>query len=92
MPRKGNENSRMRGHASRDSMFGLLVQRRLTSPVQNVTINTIRGDSESVVEIQPHLNSGLWPVYMEQCEMQFVPPPTDGSEEAPGAHPQKPKQ
>ena len=69
---------------------GLELDRGLTFDDQSFTINTIRGDSESVVEIQPHLNAGLWPVYLEQCDMQYRPPPSDGTQEAPGAHPQNP--
>ncbi len=66
-------------------MFALLDQRSLTALDENVTINPNRGDQESHLEIQPHLNSGLWPVYLTECEMRFVPPPTDGRQEAPGA-------
>ncbi len=65
----------------------------LTRLVKNVTINPIRGDQEFMKEIQPHLNAGLWPVYLAQAtrdELRPVDPPTDGTEEAPGAHPQKP--
>ncbi len=36
----------------------------LTTPLQNVTINPIEGDKEFHLEIQPHLNAGLWPVYL----------------------------
>ena len=61
--------------------------RGLTSASDSFTINTIRGDQEFHLEIQPHLNSGLWPVYLEECDMRFTPPPTDGRQEAPGAHP-----
>ena len=64
--------------------------RGLTFEDQSFTINTIRGDSESVVEIQPHLNSGLWPVYLEMCEMQYNLPPRDGTEVGPGNAPQTP--
>ena len=66
-------------------MFALLDQRMLTSPEDSVTINTIRGDREFEVEIQPHLNSGLWSVYLEELEMREVQAPTDGRQEAPGA-------
>ena len=86
----GTESTRMRGHASRDSAFGLLDQLRLTAPVKNVTITTMKGDSESEVEIQPHLNSGLWPIYLEMCDMLFEQPPRDGTEQAPGNAPQTP--
>ena len=62
----------------------------LTRLFKNVTINPIEGDQESMKEIQPHLNAGLWPVYLAQAEREvvWVPPPTDGTEEAPGAKPQ----
>ena len=66
-------------------MFALLDQRSLTSRDANVTMNTIRGDKETRVEFQPHLNSGLWPVYLEELEMRYEDPPTDGRQEAPGA-------
>ena len=59
----------------------------LTSGGSSVNVNHIRGDTEFHAEIQPHLNSGLWPIYLEECDMRFVPPPTDGREEAPGANP-----
>ena len=66
-------------------MFALLDHRTLTSLRENVTINPIEGDSESVVQIPPHLNSGLWSVYLEEYEsMRETQPPTDGSQEAPG--------
>jgi len=39
--------------------------RGLTTPNDSVTINPIRGDEEFEVKIQPHLNSGLWSVYIE---------------------------
>ncbi len=61
----------------------------LTRLFKNVTINPIEGDKETRLEFQPHLNAGLWPVYLEQCDMQFVPPPTDGSEESPGGPPKR---
>ncbi len=60
----------------------------LTIPNRSVTINPIRGDKEFQLEIQPHLNAGLWPVYLEQS-MRSLPPPTDGREEAPGAPPER---
>ena len=84
MPRKGSESSRMRGHARRDSMFALLDQRRLTFPESSVNINPIRGDQEFMKEIQPHLNVGLWPIYLAECELRYVDPPVDGRQEAPG--------
>ena len=61
--------------------------RGLTFEQQSFTINTIRGDSDSVVKNQPHLDEGLWPVYLTECDMRFVPPPTDGREKAPGGNP-----
>ena len=80
--------TRRNSHASR----GMSVQKEildLTRLFKNVTINPIEGDQEFMKEIQPHLNAGLWPVYLAQAEreMTFTPPPTDGTEEAPGAHP-----
>ena len=57
---------------------------RLTSSRKKFTINPIEGDKEFQLEIQPHLNAGLWPVYLEMAEMQWNEPPTDGREEAPG--------
>ena len=57
----------------------------LTSASDFVTINTIRGDSESVVEIQPFLEPALWAIYLEESEMRYEAPPTDGRQEAPGA-------
>ncbi len=63
--------------------------RFLTTLDENVTINTIRGDSESVVKIPPHLDSGLWPVYLEEMQMRYEPAPTDGRQEAAGGPPQK---
>ena len=57
----------------------------LTRLFKNVTINPIEGDKESRLEIQPHLNSGLWPGYIEECAMRYELPPTDGRQEAPGA-------
>ncbi len=86
----GAESSGMRGHASREVQFDLLDQRTLTAPMKNVTITTMKGDSESEVEIQPHLNSGLWPIYLEMCDMLFEQPPRDGTEQAPGNAPQTP--
>jgi len=71
-------------------MFALLDQRSLTAPRENVTINPIEGDSESDVEIPPHLNEGLWPEYLLMCELRFEPAPTDGRESAPGAPPSPP--
>ena len=71
-------------------MFALLDQQRLTSPEVSVNVNTIRGDQEFMKEIQPHLNAGLWPVYLRECDFRYVPPPTDGREEAPGGPPRNP--
>ncbi len=60
--------------------------RGLTFDDLSFTMNTIRGDKEfRLEEIQPHLNSGLWPVYLEELEMRYEDPPTDGRQEAPGA-------
>ena len=61
--------------------------RRLTSGDCSVTINPNRGDKETRPEFQPHLNEGLWAVYLEEFSMRDEPPPTDGREEAPGARP-----
>ena len=80
-------------HASR----GMLAQTEILDLIcllKNVTINPIEGDQEFMKEIQPHLNAGLWPVYLAQAasleELRPVDPPTDGTEEAPGAHPKPP--
>ena len=64
--------------------------RGLTFGDRSFTINTIRGDSDFVVENQPHLNEGLWAVYLAESEMIVNKPPTDGREVAPGAHPKPP--
>ncbi len=81
-PRTVGSNGRARAQAFHD----------LTRLFKNVTINPIEGDQEFMKEIQPHLNTGLWPVYLAQAERELKPiePPTDGREEAPGAHPQPP--
>ena len=76
-----------------DSSRGMLATRTtkarsLTTRSGFVTINPIRGDKETRVEFQPYLNSGLWPVYLTECDMRYVEPPTDGRQEAPGALPQ----
>ena len=86
------EISRMRGHARVDSMLPLLDQRSLTAPRKNVTINTIRGDTEFTMEIQPHLNTGLWPVYLAQADsMRPLPLPEDPEKrEAPDGNIPKP--
>jgi len=63
----------------------------LTQAFHSVTINPIRGDKGISIEIQPHLNAGLWPVYLEELEMRYEDAPTDGRQEAPGAVPPKPK-
>ena len=62
----------------------------LTTADRSVTVNTIRGDKETRLEFQPHLNSGLWPIYLAECAMRYEPAPTDGRQEAPGAHPKPP--
>ncbi len=51
--------------------------RGLTPPLDFVNLNTIRGDKEIAVEFQPHLNSGLWSVYLEDCAMRYEEPPQD---------------
>ena len=61
----------------------------LTSASDFVTINPNRGDKEFQLEIQPHLNSGLWPVYLDML-MRSQLPPSDGRQEAPGAVPPNP--
>jgi len=53
----------------------------------------IRGDKGISNEIQPHLNSGLWAVYLEDTrmnEMKPTPPEEIGPREAPGARPKPP--
>ena len=78
-----------KGLSNASSWLAMLVPRkRLTTLESSVTINPIRGDKETRVEFQPHLNSGLWPVYLTECDMRYVEPPTDGRQEAPGALPQ----
>ena len=62
--------------------------RGLTFEDRSFTMNTIRGDKEIRVEFQPQLfEPALWAQHLKDCDMRFVPPPTDGREEAPGAHP-----
>jgi len=59
--------------------------KELTCSSRSVTINPIEGDKEFPLEIQPHLNAGLWPVYLEMSDMRFVPPPVEREKrEAPG--------
>ena len=59
---------------------------RLTSASEFVTVSTIRGDADSrPIENQPHLNSGLWPVYLEEADMRYEPVDRDDPKsEAPG--------
>jgi len=86
------ESSRKR-HASRGMSVKRTFYPDLTRSFQNVTINPNRGDKETQIEFQPHLNAGLWPGYLEQCEMEFMKeniPPSDGPLEAPGAVPPNP--
>ena len=65
----------------------------LTRLFKSVTINPIEGDKLLLSAVkQPHLEPALWAIYLEQAmrnEMRPVDPPADGTEEAPGAHPQK---
>jgi len=82
---KGVANSRMMSRVPRHVGSTLLSAEGLTTPFQNVTINPNRGDQEFMKEIQPHLNVGLWPIYLAQCELEFHLPPIDGTQEAPGA-------
>ncbi len=87
---KGVASSRMMPRVPRYVGSTKGLQDQLTIPLQNVTINTIRGDKESIVrqndeEIQPHLNSGLWAVYLEEAELRPLPLPEDPEKrEAPG--------
>jgi len=64
-----------------------VIPRGLTFEDQSFTINPIRGDKEIRSEFQPHFQAEFWPAYLKECDMRFVPPPTDGREEAPGAQP-----
>ncbi len=59
----------------------------LTTPLQNVTINSMKGDKVFMpLEKQPHLNSGLWPIYLAQADsLRPLPLPEDPEKrEAPG--------
>ena len=86
---KGVASSRMMPRVPRHVGSTKPVDKGLTTPFQNVTINPIEGDQESLSivydEIQPHLNSGLWETYFEMSMLRFEPPPAEREKrEAPG--------
>ena len=67
------------------------AKERLTTVQSSVNVNHIRGDQEFMKEIQPQrFEAKLWPVHLAHADVVYLPPPTDGSQEAPGAHPPKP--
>ena len=78
----------MKPRVSRDVDSTRPGTKGLTMPLQNVNVKPIRGDQEFMKEIQPHLNAGLWPVYLAQADARWEDPPSDGREEAPGARPE----
>jgi len=84
---KGVANTRMLSRVSRDVGSAASSDRAgLTTPFQNVTINPIEGDQVFMtLEKQPHLNAGLWSVYLAQADLRELPLPEDPEKrEAPG--------
>ena len=65
---KGVASSRKMPRVPRDVDSTESVDKGLTTPFQNVTINPNRGDKETRLEFQPHLNSGLWRIYIDNYD------------------------